>query len=458
MCVAQYILLADWFLGREMALSMAVLLAAGKGYCVLENVTSAEVNGDGHVMAPFIIGCGLIGVSLLCSLISAWIDLSYERKVLERAFQESLQQGAVADARREARRRHKEARLQRQYAALQSINAEQNQQDGGSSVAGTSSDPEGWIASGPTPNPTLSPTLSTSTDGSPISADDEYDDACAFEDDATVEAIVRRLRKTFFRLHSRAMQKRRETGASGASMSMSSFAADLRSFRFDFWLLVAVAFVGFPPVSTFNGVSSTFLSARWRRMHINFTNERIDSVISLLNGVCGGTAAFVGFVVDKTNRRAIYMCLAAALMATCHFLFAFTDIGAPGIIAALGFAFAMFASAFWPSVTFVSTPGALGTAYGIMGCLQNVGLALSPIIVARLEPPNCGGSFICVELGFGVLALLASAFALWFHFLERRQAQSLKRMAQREHRARSNSLLRSVSDREEFDALFDKKM
>jgi MFS family permease len=50
----------------------------------------------------------------------------------------------------------------------------------------------------------------------------------------------------------------------------------------------------------------------------------------------------------------------------------------------LGLAFSLVPAAMWPSIPFLVPQRQLGTAYGIMGMLQNVGLWGVPVVIGKL--------------------------------------------------------------------------
>ena len=50
----------------------------------------------------------------------------------------------------------------------------------------------------------------------------------------------------------------------------------------------------------------------------------------------------------------------------------------------MGFGFSIFISALWPSVPMVVPQNAVGKAFGLMSCIQDIWNALAPLIVALL--------------------------------------------------------------------------
>jgi MFS family permease len=66
----------------------------------------------------------------------------------------------------------------------------------------------------------------------------------------------------------------------------------------------------------------------------------------------------------------------------------------------LGLAFSLVPAAMWPSIPFLVPQRQLGTAFGVMGMLQNVGLWGVPIVIGKLtEWTNPGVTAERVGLG-----------------------------------------------------------
>jgi hypothetical protein len=81
-----------------------------------------------------------------------------------------------------------------------------------------------------------------------------------------------------------------------------------------------------------------------------------------------------------------------------HALLAFTDLYPVVPLLLLGFAYAIYASALWPSIAMVIEPKYHATAYGIATSVQNLGLAVAPMVIGTLMPAsNCPTYDDCVR-------------------------------------------------------------
>jgi nitrate/nitrite transporter NarK len=114
---------------------------------------------------------------------------------------------------------------------------------------------------------------------------------------------------------------------------------------------------------------------------------------------------FLGYVVDRFGGRAWLALIAPILLVSVHLLFAMggSDISPVYGMAGMGIAYSIFAAALWPSVPLCVKPSHVGTAYGTITAMQNLGLALLPVPVGYIfELSN--NQYAPVEFFFSGLA------------------------------------------------------
>jgi MFS family permease len=75
----------------------------------------------------------------------------------------------------------------------------------------------------------------------------------------------------------------------------------------------------------------------------------------------------------------------------------------------LGAAFVLVPAAMWPSVPLVVDESRVGTAFGLMTAIQNVGLGLFPYLNGKLR--DMTGSYTASQLMFSGLGLAGLVFA-----------------------------------------------
>jgi MFS family permease len=116
-----------------------------------------------------------------------------------------------------------------------------------------------------------------------------------------------------------------------------------------------------------------------------------------------GTVLFTplfGWFVDKKGRSASLMIYGAALLILVHVLFTFTHFYIGVLMVILGIAFSLVPAAMWPSVAKIVPESRIGTAYGAMFSLQNLGLFAIPILAGYvLDKTNPGITPDMIENG-----------------------------------------------------------
>ncbi len=112
--------------------------------------------------------------------------------------------------------------------------------------------------------------------------------------------------------------------------------------------------------------------------------ERAGLIVSILPF---GTILFTplfGTVTDRIGKSASLMIYGSALLVLVHLLFAFTALNPYIPMFLLGIAFSLIPAAMWPSVTKLVPQHRLGSAYGVMFSIQNLGLWAFPILIGRV--------------------------------------------------------------------------
>ena len=95
-----------------------------------------------------------------------------------------------------------------------------------------------------------------------------------------------------------------------------------------------------------------------------------------------------GTVYDKIGKGATLMIIGSVMLTAVHVLFALPILTSAGfailLMIVLGVAFSLVPSAMWPSVPKIIPMKLLGTAYAIIFYIQNIGLAMVPILIGRV--------------------------------------------------------------------------
>lgn len=126
---------------------------------------------------------------------------------------------------------------------------------------------------------------------------------------------------------------------------------------------------------------------------------------------------FFGGIYDTFGKGATLMLIGSVLLTLVHITFALplnSWILAIVVMVVLGIAFGLVPSAMWPSVPKIIPMKLLGTAYALIFYIQNIGLALVPVWIGKVNQANtlADGKTIdytqsmCIFAGFGVIAII----------------------------------------------------
>ncbi len=97
------------------------------------------------------------------------------------------------------------------------------------------------------------------------------------------------------------------------------------------------------------------------------------------------------WVCDFKGKSASLMVYGSLLLVVVHLLFAFTPITPYVPMFILGVAFSLVPAAMWPSVAKIVETNKIGTAYGLMFTIQNIGLMTFPMLIGYiLDTSNPG--------------------------------------------------------------------
>jgi MFS family permease len=136
-------------------------------------------------------------------------------------------------------------------------------------------------------------------------------------------------------------------------------------------------------------------------------------------------APFAGRLVDRMGRRATLMMGGAFLMIPCYILLAFTMIPPRWPMILLGAAFVLVPAAMWPAVPLIVDEKRVGTAFGLMTTIQNLGLALFPWLNGKLRVVT--HNYTASMLMFASLGAVGLVFAVLLKRADRRGGGVLER-------------------------------
>ncbi len=142
-----------------------------------------------------------------------------------------------------------------------------------------------------------------------------------------------------------------------------------------------------------------------------------------------GTIIFTplfGSFVDRKGKRATLMIFGACLLVVSHLILSLTNLTPYIPMFTLGIAFSLVPAAMWPSVALIVDEKRLGTAYGVMASIQNLGLWAFPILAGYIldkSNPNAVAESTSLDytntiLMFAILGIIGIIFAFLLKYFD----------------------------------------
>jgi len=204
-----------------------------------------------------------------------------------------------------------------------------------------------------------------------------------------------------------------------------SFAEGLK-FNPSYWYVVALCvtfYSGIFPFRTFaiDLFTSKILSQMGESTNSIAAFASAQRLAGSLNSILPASAMVAtplfGLLADKVGRRATFMVVGSFLMMPVYLMMVYTNVPLIIPVAMLGIAFSLVPAMMWPSVAYIVDEHRLGTAYALMGLVQQVGFAIFNYAVGQANeihhagPDNFQGYAFGMWL-FSILGFLALFFAL----------------------------------------------
>ncbi len=214
---------------------------------------------------------------------------------------------------------------------------------------------------------------------------------------------------------------------------------DVKEFKAPFWYVTFLCLTFYAAVFPFQTLATDFFATKWgialtapapgsfwaqifnNFAHMFSTAGGIASIIIFTSMIL---APFAGRLVDRVGKRATFMIAGSLLMIPCHLAMGLTKIYPVYPMILLGFAFVLVPAALWPSVPLIVRQERVGTAFGLMTAIQNIGLGLFPLLSGLLRDKT--GNYVASQVMFASLGIVGLVFALLLRRADRRAGRILE--------------------------------
>jgi MFS family permease len=194
--------------------------------------------------------------------------------------------------------------------------------------------------------------------------------------------------------------------------------ADLWKFGVSYWLIVALCIVFYSAIFPFQTFAVKFF------MEAHGTSREFGGFLSSMLTLFAMIATpLFGLWVDRVGKRALLMMFGSLLLIPVYLMMAYTRINLYIPMAMMGVAFSLIPAVMWPSVAYIVDQSKLGTAYGLMTMIQNIGLFGLNLLVGwantyrHADASNPAG----YDLGMWIFSILGILGVLFAFLLRRRE-------------------------------------
>ncbi len=184
---------------------------------------------------------------------------------------------------------------------------------------------------------------------------------------------------------------------------------EIFNFPKSFWWIVALCVTFYSAIFPFQTFAVKFF------MEVHGTTREFGGFLSsMLTLFAMILTPLFGLLSDYIGKRSLLMMFGSLLLIPVYLLMNYTQISLYVPMALMGISFSLIPAVMWPSVAIIIDESKLGTAYGLMTLIQNIGLAGFNFLIGAVNDATGGytaGMWIFSMLGF---------FGLFFSYMLRK--------------------------------------
>ncbi len=215
--------------------------------------------------------------------------------------------------------------------------------------------------------------------------------------------------------------------------------SDIKKFSSSFWFVVLLCVTFYSAIFPFTALATDMFHDKWgiplvsastggflaqifdNFMHMFSTAPGITSIVIFASMVF---APFAGDLIDRIGKRATLMVVGSLMLIPAHLVMGITHWNPIPSMIVLGAAFVLVPAAMWPSVPLVVEEKRVGTAFGLMTAIQNLGLGLFPFLNGKLR--DVTGTYTATQIMFACLGGVGLIFAFLLLRSDKRHGKVLE--------------------------------
>jgi MFS family permease len=193
---------------------------------------------------------------------------------------------------------------------------------------------------------------------------------------------------------------------------------DLFKFGVSYWYIVALCVTFYSAIFPFQTFAVKFF------MEAHGTSREFGGFLSSTLTLFAMIATpLFGLWADRVGKRALLMMLGSLMLIPVYLMMAYTHVNLYVPMAMMGVAFSLIPAVMWPSVAYLVDQSRLGTAYGLMTMIQNIGFGGFNVLVGWANTHSHAGldNPTGYNLGMWIFSILGFLGVLFAFLLRQRE-------------------------------------
>lgn len=215
---------------------------------------------------------------------------------------------------------------------------------------------------------------------------------------------------------------------------------DIKHFKPSFWFVTALCVTFYSAIFPFQTLAVQFFNEKWAipdiaadagsflvKVFFNFTHmfSTAGGITSIIIFASMILAPFAGRLVDRVGKRATLMIFGSLVLIPSHLLMGVTRLHPVISMLTLGASFVLVPAALWPSIPLVVKKERVGTAFGLMTAIQNIGFGAFNPLNGFLRTRT--GSYTASQVMFASLGIVGFVSAILLKRADHRAGGVLER-------------------------------
>lgn len=195
---------------------------------------------------------------------------------------------------------------------------------------------------------------------------------------------------------------------------------DIYKFKPSFWFVSLLCMTFYSAIFPFTAFSTIFLQTKFGFSAV--LGGRYTSLVFTASMIF---TPLLGLLVDKIGKRGAMMIIGSLMLVPAHLALGLTYIHPAIPMIMIGISFSLVPAALWPVIPIIIEERRLGTAFGLMTLVQNIGLTIFPWLAGKITDVS-GGEYTNTMIMFACLGFVGLAFSFLLKFADKKEKAGIE--------------------------------